>query len=146
VENFPISDLRFPAGFIAAIGLIKGRRRRPTWSWGCWTRRSGGPSPDAAGEVVAGDHDAQFVVDIFQTGSGTSTNMNANEVIATLASRRLGDRVHPNDHVNSGQSSNDVIPTAMQVAAAVAMERALVPALERLQGPWSGRRRSSTGS
>jgi fumarate hydratase, class II len=133
VENFPISDLRFPRGFIAALGLIKGAAAESNVELGLLDEEIGRAIADAAGEVVAGDHDAQFVVDIFQTGSGTSTNMNANEVIATLATRRRGDRVHPNDHVNSGQSSNDVIPTAMQVAAAVAMEEALVPSLERLQ-------------
>ncbi|MGH7482099.1 MAG: class II fumarate hydratase, partial [Longimicrobiales bacterium] len=87
---------------------------------------------EAADEVIEGRHDAHFVVDIFQTGSGTSTNMNANEVIATRASQILGGRIHPNDHVNAGQSSNDVIPTAMQVAARVSIRQALLPALEKL--------------
>jgi fumarate hydratase, class II len=133
VENFPISDMRFPRGFIAALGLIKRAAAETNVELGLLDGTMGRAIADAASEVVDGTHDGQFVVDIFQTGSGTSTNMNANEVIATLASRRLGDGVHPNDHVNHGQSSNDVIPTAMQVAAAVAMEEELVPALERLQ-------------
>jgi fumarate hydratase, class II len=133
VENFPISELRFPRPFIAAMGLIKRASAETNMELGLLDEAIGRAIVDAATEVVDGHHDAHFVVDIFQTGSGTSTNMNANEVIATLASRRLGSRVHPNDHVNNGQSSNDVIPTAMQVAAAVGMERDLVPALELLQ-------------
>ena len=90
----------------------------------------------AADEVIRGDHDRHFVLDIFQTGSGTSTNMNANEVIATRASQLSGGgkKVHPNDHVNVGQSSNDVIPTAMQVAACVAIAEELLPALDLLRG------------
>jgi fumarate hydratase, class II len=133
VENFPISDLRFPRGFIAAMGLVKRAAAETNVELGLLDSGIGRAIVESATEVADGAHDAQFVVDIFQTGSGTSTNMNANEVIATLASRRLGSAVHPNDHVNSGQSSNDVIPTAMQVAASVAMERELIPALERLQ-------------
>ncbi len=82
--------------------------------------------------MVAGSHDAQFPIDVFQTGSGTSSNMNANEVIASLASRRLGSAVHPNDHVNMGQSSNDSIPTAIHVSAALQVRRELVPALAHL--------------
>jgi fumarate hydratase, class II len=139
VENFPISDLRFQRGFIAAMGLVKGAAAETNVELGLLDADVGRVIAESAAEVVDGAHDAQFVVDIFQTGSGTSTNMNANEVIATLASRRLGSGVHPNDHVNSGQSSNDVIPTAMQVAAAVAMERDLIPALERLQASLEGK-------
>jgi fumarate hydratase, class II len=139
VENFPISDLRFPRGFIAALGLIKRAAAETNVELGLLDPDVGRAIGDAATEVVAGEHDGQFVVDIFQTGSGTSTNMNANEVIATLASRRLDDVVHPNDHVNHGQSSNDVIPTAMQVAAAVAMEEELVPSLERLRRSLEGK-------
>jgi fumarate hydratase, class II len=134
VENFPISDLRFPRGFIAALGMIKGAAAETNVDLGLLDGDLGRAIAEAAREVVDGAHDGEFVVDIFQTGSGTSTNMNANEVIATLASRRLGSAVHPNDHVNSGQSSNDVIPTAMQVAASVGLERDLIPALERLRG------------
>src|SRR6202000_1753897 len=87
----------------------------------------------AAADVAAGRHDEHFPIDIFQTGSGTSTNMNANEVIASLATKRLGHGVHPNDHVNMGQSSNDVIPTTIHVSAALAVRRDLVPALEHLR-------------
>jgi fumarate hydratase, class II len=103
---------------------------------------------DAADEVIRGDHDAQFVVDIFQTGSGTSTNMNANEVLARRASQLRGadaEAVHPNDHVNAGQSSNDVIPTAMQVAACVAIHRELIPALEQLRGSLQRKAREFDG-
>jgi fumarate hydratase, class II len=133
VDNFPMSDLRFPRGFIAAMGMVKRAAAETNAELGLLAEDMSRAIADAASEVVEGLHDDQFVVDIFQTGSGTSTNMNANEVVATLASRRYGSNVHPNDHVNNGQSSNDVIPTAMQVAAAVAIERELIPALERLQ-------------
>jgi fumarate hydratase class II len=134
VENFPISGLRFPRLFIRALGLIKGAAAAVN-------AEIGGLAPDiaaaietAAGEVAEGAYDSEFVVDIFQTGSGTSTNMNANEVIATLASRRLGSAVHPNDQVNRGQSSNDVIPAAMHIAAAELVRHVLVPALAELEG------------
>ena len=133
VENFPISGIRFPREFIAAMATIKRAAAETNVELGLLDDAVGRAIAEAAGEVIEGAHDDQFPLDIFQTGSGTSTNMNTNEVIATLASKRLGDRVHPNDHVNSGQSSNDTIPTAMQVAASVAMERELVPALERLE-------------
>jgi fumarate hydratase, class II len=145
VENFPISDLRFSRGFIAALGLVKQAAAETNVELGLLDGAIGRAIAGAAAEVVAGDHDTQFVVDIFQTGSGTSTNMNANEVIATLASRRLGSVVHPNDHVNAGQSSNDVIPTAMQVAAAQAMERALLPAMERLHRSLASKAREFDG-
>jgi fumarate hydratase, class II len=141
VENFPISDLRFPRGFIAAMGMIKRAAAETNVELRLLDEAVGRAIAEAAAEVVDGAHDGHFVVDIFQTGSGTSTNMNANEVIATLASRRLGSRVHPNDHVNSGQSSNDVIPTAMQVAACVAIERELIPALEGLKRSLEGKAR-----
>src|SRR5436309_10861615 len=120
VENFPISGRRFPRSFIRALGLIKSAAAKV----------NGRPEIErAAEEVVEGRHDDQFAVDIFQTGSGTSTNMNANEVIAHLA------KAHPNDDVNRGQSSNDAIPTAMHIAAAEAVNGRLVPARRRLQ--WS---------
>ena len=138
VENFPISDLRFSRRFIAAMGLIK-------WSCAEVNRRlelldetKKSLIQQAAQEVIDGKLDAQFVVDIFQTGSGTSTNMNANEVIASRANeivtgKRGGkEPIHPNDHVNMEQSSNDVIPTAMHVSAAVAIKESLVPALQHL--------------
>jgi len=133
VENFPISDLRFPRGFIAAMGMIKKAAARTNAELGLLEQSTAAAIVEAAQEVIEGDHDDQFPIDIFQTGSGTSTNMNTNEVIATLASERLGEEVHPNDHVNNGQSSNDTIPTAMQLAATVAMAQELIPSLEALR-------------
>jgi fumarate hydratase class II len=132
IENFPISDLRFPREFIAAMGMIKKAAARTSAELGLLDQDTAAAIVEAAQEVIEGEHDDQFPIDIFQTGSGTSTNMNANEVIATLASRRLGSKVHPNDHVNSGQSSNDTIPTAMQIAAMVSMAQELLPALDAL--------------
>ena len=135
VENFPISDLRFPRRFIAALGIVKHACARANMDLGEMEAKLGDPISRAAREVTEGRWDDQFVVDIFQTGSGTSTNMNANEVIARRATRIADDdgvRVHPNDHVNMGQSSNDVIPTAMHVAARVAIAEELLPSLERL--------------
>ncbi len=131
-ENFPISDLRFPRRFIEALGTIKAAAARANAELGLLDADMAGAIRDAAEAVRRGDLDAQFVLDVFQTGSGTSTNMNANEVIAHVASGALGAAVHPNDHVNMGQSSNDVIPTAMHVSARVAIEAELAPALERL--------------
>lgn len=135
VENFPISDLRFPREFIEALGLIKRSAAKVNLELGYLTPEVAEAIMEAAGEVEAGKHDAQFVVDIFQTGSGTSTNMNANEVIGNRAIEILGGKlgskspVHPNDHVNRGQSSNDVIPTAIHLATALAISRGLLPAL-----------------
>ena len=133
VENFPISDLRFPRGFIAALATIKREAARTNAELGLLGQDMAAAIVEAAQEVIEGEHDDQFPIDIFQTGSGTSTNMNANEVIATLASRKLGSEVHPNDHVNNGQSSNDVIPTAMQIAARVGIHQELIPALDQLR-------------
>ena len=132
VENFPISDLRFPRRFIAALGMIKRAAAETNRELGLLDTGIADAIVRAAEEVIRGDHDAQFVVDIFQTGSGTSSNMNTNEVIASRASALHGSKVHPNDHVNAGQSSNDVIPTAMQVAARLAIHEELLPALEAL--------------
>ncbi len=138
VENFPISDLRFSRRFIAAMGLIKWACAEINCKLGLLDERRKALIQQAAGEVIAGELDVQFVVDIFQTGSGTSTNMNANEVIASRANeiatgQRGGkDPVHPNDHVNMEQSSNDVIPTAMHVSAAIAIHETLAPALTHL--------------
>ncbi|HUF11949.1 MAG TPA: class II fumarate hydratase [Longimicrobiales bacterium] len=134
VENFPISDLRFPRRFIAALGVIKKAAAEVNAELGVIDARLRDAIVAAADEVIRADLDRHFVLDIFQTGSGTSTNMNANEVIATRATQLLGEgaRVHPNDHVNAGQSSNDVIPTAMQVAACIALDEDLLPALEQL--------------
>jgi fumarate hydratase, class II len=135
VENFPISDLRFPRSFIAALGMIKKSAAETNAALGLLDGEQAKAIVQAAEEVIRGDHDRHFVVDIFQTGSGTSTNMNANEVIANRATQIRGGsaRVHPNDHVNAGQSSNDVIPTAMQVAAGVSIRSELIPALEQLR-------------
>ncbi|MFW6201856.1 MAG: class II fumarate hydratase [Gemmatimonadota bacterium] len=139
VENFPISDLRLPRSYIAALGMIKKAAAETNMELGLLDEEVGKAIVAAADEVIDGEHDVHFVVDVFQTGSGTSTNMNANEVIANRASVLLGEAVgskavHPNDHVNFGQSSNDVIPTAMQVAAVVQIEEDLLPALAALRG------------
>lgn len=138
VENFPISDLRFGRRFIWALGLIKGSAAEVNKSMGNVEADTADAITAAADEVMEGGFDDHFVVDIFQTGSGTSTNMNANEVIANRATEILGGElgsklVHPNDHVNFGQSSNDVIPTAMHVAAVSAIELDLIPALTNLK-------------
>jgi fumarate hydratase class II len=132
VDNFPLSGLRMPRDFIAALGLVKQASARANVALGLLDPKIAQAIEVAAAEVVAGQHDAHFPIDVFQTGSGTSSNMNANEVIATLASRRAGSGVHPNDHVNMGQSSNDSIPTAIHVSAALAVRRELAPALEHL--------------
>jgi fumarate hydratase class II len=128
VENFPISSLRFPRPFIRALGLIKSAAARINGRLGEIAPELAASIEKAADAVAAGDHDAQFVVDIFQTGSGTSTNMNANEVIGHLAG------AHPNDHVNRGQSSNDVIPSAIHISAAMLVTEELLPAMEELAG------------
>jgi fumarate hydratase class II len=133
VENFPISGLRFPRGFIRALGRIKGAAAAVNQDLGRLEPDMAAAIQQAAKEVEAGQHDAHFPLDIFQTGSGTSTNMNANEVLAALASQALGKKVHPNDHVNMGQSSNDVIPTAIHVSAYVEAQGHLLPALRTLQ-------------
>ncbi len=133
VQNFPISALTMPRAFIGALGLVKQAAARANTRLELLDAATAGAIDAAAAEVAAGRHDAQFPIDVFQTGSGTSTNMNANEVIATLATRRLGRAVHPNDHVNMGQSSNDVIPTTIHVSAALGVRRELIPALEHLR-------------
>ena len=139
VENFPISNLRFPREFIRAMGLIKLAAARANMDLGLVDKKVGAAIAAAAQEVVEGQLDQHFVLDIFQTGSGTSTNMNTNEVLSNRAIQLLGgvlgskNPVHPNDHVNMGQSSNDVIPAAMHVAALEAIERSLIPALKKLQ-------------
>ena len=139
VENFPISNLRFPREFIRAVGLVKLAAARANMDLGLLDKSIGNAIVSAAKETADGKLDRHFVLDIFQTGSGTSTNMNANEVIRNRAIQMLGgnvgDRkpVHPNDHVNMGQSSNDVIPTAMHVAVLDSIEHRLIPALRKLQ-------------
>jgi fumarate hydratase, class II len=137
VLNFPISELRLPRHFIRALGQIKMVAATTNVALGLLDERLGNAIVEAAQEVVDGKFDDQFVVDIYQTGSGTSTNMNANEVIANRATELLGGErgsrlVHPNDHINIGQSSNDVIPSAIQLAATVAIEVDLIPALQQL--------------
>ena len=138
VLNFPISDLRFPRTFLRALGLIKLAAAKTNASLGLLDENIEDAIVAAAEEVAEGRLDQHFVLDIFQTGSGTSTNTNANEVIANRASQILGEEpgsrsVHPNDHVNMGQSSNDVIPTAIHLAALMAVREELVPALQHLK-------------
>ena len=145
VLNFPISDLRFPRQFIRALGQIKQAAAQVNKELGTIDPQIAEAIIQAAQQVIDGKLDNHFVLDIFQTGSGTSTNMNANEVIANRASELLdGSRgypaprhgprkVHPNDHVNFGQSSNDVIPTAIHLSALVSIEHELIPALQMLQ-------------
>jgi fumarate hydratase class II len=133
VQNFPISGMPMPPAFIAALGLVKQAAARANMKLGLLDEATGKAVDESAAEVAAGKHVAQFPIDVFQTGSGTSSNMNANEVIARLASQRLGKPVHPNDHVNMGQSSNDVIPTTIHVSAALAVRRELIPSLEHLR-------------
>ncbi len=138
VLNFPISDLRFPREFIRALGQIKQAAAETNSTLGTVDPKIASAIIQAAQEVIDGKLDDHFVLDIFQTGSGTSTNMNANEVIANRANELLGGsrgsrKVHPNDHVNFGQSSNDVIPTAIHLSALVSIEHDLIPALQELQ-------------
>ena len=132
VDNFPISGLAMPRQFIAALGLVKWAAAGANSELGLLKSDIAAAIQQAAMEVTAGDHDAHFPIDVFQTGSGTSSNMNANEVIAHLATAKLGADVHPNDHVNMSQSSNDVIPTCVHVSAAVAIHSQLLPALAHL--------------
>lgn len=133
VENFPISGLRFPRAFLRALGMIKGAAAAVNLDLGLLEPEVAAAIRLAAKEVEDGIHDADFPLDIFQTGSGTSTNMNANEVIANTAASRIGRKVHPNDHVNMCQSSNDVIPTAIHVSADVEVNGNLIPALMHLR-------------
>ena len=132
VDNFPVSGLRMPRAFIRALGLIKAAAADTNAELDLLDRRTAAAIRRAAMAVGDGEHDDQFPVDVFQTGSGTSTNMNANEVIASLAGAALKRAVHPNDEVNLGQSSNDTIPTAIHVAAALELEGRLRPALAHL--------------
>ena len=137
VLNFPISNLRFPRAFIRALGLVKLAAAKTNMSLGLLDQKIGDAIVAAAQEVSDGNLDEHFVLDIFQTGSGTSTNTNANEVIANRAAQILGGDlgsrlVHPNDHVNMGQSSNDVIPTSIHLAALLAIKEDLIPGLNRL--------------
>jgi fumarate hydratase class II len=131
VDNFPVSGLKLPRGFIRAVALIKRAAAAANAQLGLLPGSLAGAIEAAAQQVADGEHDAHFPIDVFQTGSGTSSNMNANEVIAHLAARS-GQAVHPNDHVNMGQSSNDVIPTAIHVSAALLLHEQLLPALQHL--------------
>ncbi|HEX7180273.1 MAG TPA: lyase family protein, partial [Thermoanaerobaculia bacterium] len=137
-RNFPVSGIRLPKRFIAAVAMIKGEAAAVNEEMEIVPAEAARAIRQAADEVAEGKHDDQFPLDIFQTGSATSTNMNANEVLSNRAIEILGGQigskkpVHPNDHVNAGQSSNDVIPTAIHVSAYIAIEKELEPALRRL--------------
>ena len=132
VENFPISNLRFSRSFIKALGEIKKACAEVNLNNKLLEKKVADSIINASQQVVNGDHDTDFVVDIFQTGSGTSTNMNANEIIAKIASESLNEEIHPNDHVNMSQSSNDVIPTATNIAAVTDIVEKLIPSIENL--------------
>ncbi len=134
VNNFPISGLAMPPAFIRSLGLVKWAAAKANADLGLLDADIADAIASAAEEIIAGEHVEQFPVDVFQTGSGTSSNMNCNEVIANIASGKLGRPVHPNDHVNMGQSSNDVIPTAIHVSAAMSVVESLLPALDHLAG------------
>jgi fumarate hydratase, class II len=143
VENFPISGLPMPREFVRAVGLVKWAAAAANHDLGLMGEATAAAIQRAAQAVAEGEHYDQFPVDVFQTGSGTSTNMNANEVIATLASRIARHKIHPNDHVNMGQSSNDVIPTAIHVSAALQLHADLLPALEHLAKTIEAKARAS---
>ena len=142
VQNFPISGRPLPRDFIRALALIKAAAAHANATLGQLDRPLAEAIAQAALEVADGVHDRQFPIDVFQTGSGTSTNMNANEVIATLAARSARIEVHPNDHVNMSQSSNDVIPPAIQVSACLLARAQLLPALRRLRATIDRRARA----
>ncbi len=133
VDNFPISGLTMPRAFIRALGLIKWATAGANSELGLMNSSKAIAIQAAAMEVANGTQDDNFPIDVFQTGSGTSSNMNANEVIARLATDHLGKAVHPNDDVNMGQSSNDVIPTAIHVSAALLLVEDLLPGLHHLK-------------
>ena len=145
VQNFRISGRTMPRGFVRALALLKAAAAESNADLGLLPRRRAAAIARAARAVAVGDHDAQFPVDIYQTGSGTSSNMNANEVIATLAGRALRTRVHPNDDVNLGQSSNDMVPSAIRVGAALAVAEDLLPALAHLRAIVLARAREAKG-
>src|SRR4051795_118823 len=132
VENFPISGGMIDPALTSALGLLKAVAATVNKTLGVLPADVADAVHAAASEVADGAHDDQFPIDVFQTGSGTSSNMNANEVIATLASRRLGRDVHPNDHVNASQSSNDTFPSAIHIAATNGVVHGLIPALRHL--------------
>ena len=132
VENFPISGLTIPKAMIRALGLVKSAAATANERLGLLDAGRAQAIREAAAQVIDGQHDHQFPIDIFQTGSGTSSNMNTNEVLSTLATGIYGEKVHPNDHVNMSQSSNDVIPTSIHVGAACLAHDHLLPALRHL--------------
>ena len=132
VENFPISGTPLEAAHIRALAQVKAACARANAELGVLDQDMADAIVAAAAEVSAGRHDGEFPIDVFQTGSGTSSNMNTNEVLATLATRSLGRDVHPNDHVNASQSSNDVFPTSIHLAATAAAANELLPALDHL--------------
>src|SRR5215472_5203070 len=134
VQNFRVSDERLPDTLIRALASIKGAGASVNAELGVLDADMARAIHDSAAEIARGEHQDQFPISVFQTGSGTSSNMNANEVIARLASQRLGRPVHPNDHVNASQSSNDVFPSAVHIAAARELSRTLLPALSHLAG------------
>jgi fumarate hydratase, class II len=141
IQNFPPSGLKMPRAFIRALGLIKHAAAAANRELGALPPDLAEAIQAASAQVARGQYDDQFPVDVFQTGSGTSSNMNANEVIASLAGRRLGRAVHANDEVNRGQSSNDVVPTAIHVAAALLLCEDLLPALRTLSAALEARAR-----
>ena len=139
VDNFPISGLCMPRAVIRALGLIKAAAAKTNCELGLMETDVAEAIQAASNEVANANHDEHSPVDIFQTGSGTSSNMNANEVIANLASQRLGRQVHPNDHVNMGQSSNDIIPTVIHVSSVLLVTQQLLPAMNHLLNTISNR-------
>ncbi len=145
VENFPISGRGLSSHHIAALAQIKRAAAIANAELGVLPGDVRDAIVAAADEVISGAHDDQFPIDVFQTGSGTSSNMNTNEVIATLASRTLGRTVHPNDHVNASQSSNDVFPSSIHIAALQAVNDVLLPGLETLAASLEGRSRAFSG-
>ncbi len=145
VNNFPISGLTMPRQFVAALGLVKWAAAGANAELGLIKSDVAIAIQKVALAVAAGEYDAHFPIDVFQTGSGTSSNMNANEVIAHLATAALGAEVHPNDHVNMSQSSNDVIPTCVHVSAALAIHENLLPALEHLSATLAAKAEETDG-
>jgi len=145
VNNFPISGLRMPAAFVRALALVKWAAARTNRGLKLLPDNIADAIEASALEIANGMHEDQFPIDVFQTGSGTSSNMNANEVIARLATQALGSPVHPNDHVNMSQSSNDSVPSAIHIAAAIELEGKLLPALEHLAATIESKAREVAG-
>ncbi len=146
VQNFPISGLTMPRAFISALGLVKQAAACANTRLDLLKSDVSGAVDAAAADVAANKYDSQFPIDVFQTGSGTSTNMNANEVIARLATTRLGRAVRPNDDVNMGQSSNDVIPATIHVSAAIAVAKDLLPALKEARDVLAKKRKRKSAT